>query len=81
MVLTGFIKGVHSSQLNRQKVHDTEKVGNHRLGVLSVILSYVHSCVRPEVRLPPDECILCNDCYEKKSIMATSGSLLVFCTA
>ena len=38
------------------------------------------SCIRPEVRLTLDQCILCSDCCEK-CIMASSGNLVLFCTA
>jgi len=35
------------------------------LGVLNVKLMYVPSCIRLEVKLTPDQRILCSDCYEK----------------
>ena len=37
------------------------------------------SCVRPEVRLPLDQRVLCSDC-RKKCSMSRPGSLLLFCT-
>jgi len=35
------------------------------LGALSVKLAYVPGCIRPEVRLTPDQYILRSDCCEK----------------
>jgi len=35
------------------------------LGVLNVKLVYMPSCIRPEVKLTPDQRILCSDCYAK----------------
>jgi len=48
-------------------------------GVLNVKLAYMPSCIRPEVRLTPNQRILCSDV--KKCFMASSDSHLVFCTA
>jgi len=41
---------------------------------------YMPSCVRPEVRFPLDQRVLCSDC-RKKCTMSRTGSLLLFCTA
>jgi len=49
------------------------------LEVLNVKLAYMPSCIRPEVRLTPDQRILCSDV--KKCFMSSSASLLVFRTA
>jgi len=35
------------------------------LGVLNVKLAFMPCCIRPEVRLTPDQRILCSDCCEK----------------
>jgi len=48
------------------------------LGVLNVKLAFKPSCTRPEVRLTPDQPILCSDV--KKCFMVSTGSHLVFCT-
>jgi len=48
-------------------------------GALNVKLADMLSCQRPEVRLTPNQRILCSDV--KKCFMASSGSHLVFCTA
>jgi len=50
------------------------------LGVLNVKLAYMPSCIRPEVRLHLIN-EFCGVIVVKKCIMASSGSLLVFCTA
>jgi len=50
------------------------------LEVLNVKLACVPGRIRPEVRLPLDQRILCSDCCEK-CIMVRPGSLLIFCTA
>jgi len=42
--------------------------------------AYMPTCVRPEVRLPLDQRVLCSDC-RKKCSMSRPGSLLLFCTA
>jgi len=39
------------------------------------------SCIRPEVRLPLNQKIFCVVIVVKKYIMASPGSLLLFCTA
>jgi len=41
---------------------------------------YMPSCIRPEVRLPLDQRVLCSDCCKKRT-MSRPGSLLLFCTA
>jgi len=52
------------------------------LGVLNVKLGYVPSCKRPEFKLTPDQrTVFWEVTVMKKCIMASSGSLLVFCTA
>jgi len=44
--------------------------------------AYMPSCIRPEVRVPLDQRILCSDCCKKMSAtMPSPGSLLLFCTA
>ena len=49
------------------------------LGVMNVKLAYMRSCIRPEVRVTPNQCILCSDV--NKCFMANASSLVVFCTA
>jgi len=39
-VLIGFIKGVHSYQPNRQKVHDTQMFGNHWARLLFTLAQF-----------------------------------------
>jgi len=52
------------------------------LEVLNVKLAYVPSCKRPEFKLTPDQrTVLWVVTVVRKCIMASSGSLLVFCTA
>jgi len=47
-----------------------------------VKLAYVHSCKRPEFKLTPDQrTVFWIVTVVKKCIMASSSSLLVFCTA
>jgi len=50
------------------------------LGMLNMKVVYMLSCISPKVALTPDQRILRSDCCEK-CIMASSGSLLIFCTA
>jgi len=42
--------------------------------------AYMPSCIRPEVRIPLDQRVLCSDCY-KKCTMSSPVSLRLFCTA
>jgi len=51
------------------------------LGVLSVMLVYMPSCIRPEVRLTPDQRILWSDCSEKMYYgLLRQSSRILFCT-
>jgi len=44
--------------------------------------AYMPNFMRPEVRLPLDQRILCSDCFKKmQATMSSPSSLLLFCTA
>jgi len=42
--------------------------------------AYMPSCIRPKVRFPLNQHVLCSDCC-KKATMSNPGSILLFCTA
>jgi len=49
--------------------------------VLNAKLTYMPSCIRPEVRFPLDHNVFCAVFVVGRCIMASAGSLLAFCTA
>jgi len=56
-------------------------VSIHCFKVLNEKLTYMTSCICPNVRLPLDQHNLFSDGVKKCIIMATLNSLLTFCTA
>ena len=50
------------------------------LGALNVKLAYMPSCIRPEVRLTPNQRILCSD-VQNVLWLARQSSLILYCTA
>jgi len=65
----GFVRG------NMKKTFE-----NHWHGVLNFKLARISSRIRPEVRLPHIN-VFCVVVVVKNCIMASTGSVLLFCTA